>query len=98
MNALSSLTPDQATALLPLLQTIASSQSQQTYREDSSVESSADSSFTVPEEHFGHGQADEANEVYTLRELITKKCKNAKSTKAQNFLHVNSVNFICLTT
>lgn len=79
------LTPEQARALLPLLQSIAF-QPQQTWN-DSSPESSLNSSFAV---HCGSSPEEPDEEIgYSLKELLVDKKKNSKSTEAQNFLHVS---------
>ena len=94
MSSIINITPEQAAALLPLLQNITSQSKKGAYGTvgNSSPDSSSNSSFVYDsssEEHCeGHLGNQSEEEAYELKELLTKKTKNSKS-KAQNFLHVS---------
>ena len=94
MSSIINITPEQAAALLPLLQSIASqSQTRENRTGNGSQDSSSNSSFvhdSSSEEHCEDYLGDQSEEeAYELKELVTKKKRNSKSTRAQNFLHVS---------
>lgn len=96
MSSIINITPEQAAALLPLLQSIASQSQTRANRTagNGSQDSSSNSSFvhdSSSEEHCEGHLGNQSEEAYELKELLTKKARNTKSTKAQNFLHVSIV-------
>ena len=90
------LTPEQASLLLPLLQNVAL---RGTDRENSSnvenlspIQSSLNSSCSSSassSDSWTNNSGFLGITRFTLEELLKKKKKNSKSTKAQNFLHVS---------
>ena len=98
------ISPEQAAALLPLLQSIAGSSGSKTdYHvpsrtayDNSSDSSTANSSFvySLPDsenhEEYSINRQSAGENEYGLEELLAKKKRNSKSTEAQNFFNVSS--------
>ena len=94
-----SLTPEQASLLLPLLQNIVSVTNRRhnfsnaenlSPNGTSSLDSSCSSSGSSVDCPTSNLELSGTTSRFALEDLLVKKKKNRKSTKAQNFLHVSS--------
>ena len=94
-----SLTPEQASLLLPLLQNIVSLSNRRENFSNaenlspngtSSLNSSCSSSGSSADCPASDSELSSTTSRFALEDLLEKKKKNRKSTKAQNFLHVSS--------